>query len=87
MNRRFYGSINVQNIDKTKLVKGEKGLYSNVVVWVNDEADEFGNKMSIQLAQSKEEADAGVDKIYLGNLKESESKVKMATEDDTKDLW
>jgi len=46
----------------------------NVVVWINDELDNYGNKASIQIGQSKEEREAGSKSIYIGNLKEPQGR-------------
>jgi hypothetical protein len=45
-----------------------------MVVWLNDEADQYGNNASIQISQSKEEREAGAKAIYIGNLKEPQSR-------------
>ena len=76
------GSIDLNKIDKTKIVSTDKNgkpfdngaKYLNVVVWVNDEVDNYGNKASIQISQSKEEREAGAKSIYIGNLKEPQSR-------------
>lgn len=76
------GSIDLNKIDKTKIVSADKNgnpfengaKYLNVVVWLNDEADKYGNNASIQISQSKEEREAGVKAIYIGNLKEPQSR-------------
>ena len=70
MSRALVGKLNVENIDKSKLFKGNKGTYVDVIVWVNDEVDQFGNCASVQQTLTKEERDAGAKKIYLGNLKD-----------------
>ncbi|MFK7947847.1 MAG: hypothetical protein AB8G11_09665 [Saprospiraceae bacterium] len=78
MAKMMYGSIDVTKIDKSKIVstndKGEPfkngGKFLSVVVWVNDEDDNYGNIASIQQSLSKEERDSGVKPTYLGNLKE-----------------
>ena len=70
MARPLVGRINVEAIDKTKLFKGKKGTYLDLIIWVNDEEDQFGNCASIQQTLTKEERDAGAAKIYLGNLKD-----------------
>lgn len=83
------GSIDVTKIDKSKLYKGEKGIYLNVAMWLNDEPDEFGNHMSIQQQQTKEERESKADKIYLGNGKIYESnggESKPLTQEDKDDL-
>jgi len=76
------GSIDLNKIDKTKIVSTDKNgnpfengaKYLNVVVWINDEADKYGNNASIQISQSKEEREAGVKATYIGNLKEPQSR-------------
>ncbi|MCH9666174.1 MAG: hypothetical protein K0U41_10075 [Gammaproteobacteria bacterium] len=69
MAKLITASIDVSKIDKTKLVKGKKGVYANLTMWLNDEPDQFGNHLSIQQSLSKEEREAGTAKIYLGNGK------------------
>ena len=83
MSRLLIGKINVEAIDKTKLFKGKKGTYLDLVVWVNDEDDQFGNIASIQQGVSKEEREAGT-KIYLGNL-QNPGGAKPTTTDATAD--
>lgn len=65
MSKMYYGSIDLSKIDKKKLFEGKKGVYADVIVWVNDDADQYGNKLSIQQSTTKEE-----EKIYLVNCKE-----------------
>jgi hypothetical protein len=82
MSKMLTGSIDLNKIDKTKIVSTDKNgnpfengaKYLNVVVWINDEADKYGNNASIQISQSKEERDAGAKAIYIGNLKEPQSR-------------
>ena len=73
MAKALVGRINVQAIDKAKLFKGAKGVYCDVIIWVNDELDQYGNVASIQQTLTREERDAGAKKIYLGNLKDLET--------------
>tara|TARA_R100001244_G_C5141036_1_gene127903 strand:+ start:585 stop:902 length:318 start_codon:yes stop_codon:yes gene_type:complete len=61
-------SINLTNIDKSKIVEGKKGKYLPIVVTVNDEMDQFGNQGPITMAQTKEEREAKQAKTYLGNV-------------------
>jgi hypothetical protein len=61
-------SINVEDIDKSKLIKGKKGSYLNLTMSINDET-RFGNNASITLSQSQEEREAKEAKTYLGNGK------------------
>jgi hypothetical protein len=82
MSKLLTGSIDLSKIDKTKIVSTDKNgkpfengaKYLNVVVWINDEADKYGNNASIQISQSKEEREAGAKAIYIGNLKEPQSR-------------
>lgn len=82
MSKLLTGSIDLNKIDKTKIVSTDKNgnpfengaKYLNVVIWINDEADKYGNNASIQISQSKEEREAGVKAIYIGNLKEPQSR-------------
>ena len=67
-------SINLDKIDKSKIVKGEKGNYLNLTMWLNEEADQFGNHVSLQQSLSKEEREAKADKIFLGNGKKYDAK-------------
>ena len=61
-------SINVEDIDKSKLIKGKKGSYLNLTMSINDET-KFGNNASVSISQSKEEREAKAAKTYLGNGK------------------
>ena len=77
MSKMLTGSIDLNKIDKTKIVSTNKdgkpfengAKYLNVVIWINDETDQYGNNASIQISQSKEEREAGNKAIYIGNLK------------------
>lgn len=62
-------SVNVDKIDKTRLVKGEKGNYLNLTIALNDEQGKFGNDVSCWQGQTKEEREAKAQKNYLGNGK------------------
>jgi hypothetical protein len=75
MNQLFIGSICVSDIPKDKLTQAKNGkLYLNVDLWVNAEVDQYGNIGSVSVRQSKEDREAKVKKIYIGNFKESELK-------------
>jgi len=60
-------SLNLDKIDKEKIIKGKKGKYLNITFSVNDEEDQYGNNVSVWHSQSKEERDAKKDRIFLGN--------------------
>ena len=62
-------SINLNNIDKSKIIDGKKGKYLPISITINDEFDQFGNQGPITIAQSKEEREAKSAKTYLGNVK------------------
>ena len=62
--------INVSKIDKSKLYKGEKGVYLNMTTFVDlEQEDEYGNNGFISVEQSKEQRDAGEQSVILGNVK------------------
>ena len=63
--------IDVNKITKDKLFKGEKGTYANITVAANKNGEsEYGDTPHVFESQSKEEREAGTDKVYLGNGKE-----------------
>jgi len=61
-------SINLTNIDKSKVIDGKKGKYLPITITLNDEVDQFGNQGPVVIAQTKEEREAKVAKTYLGNV-------------------
>ncbi len=61
-------SINLTNIDKSKIIDGKKGKYLPITITLNDEVDQFGNNGPVCMAQTKEERDAKTAKVYLGNV-------------------
>jgi hypothetical protein len=77
-------SINLEKIEKSKIIKGKKGSYINVTVFINDEKDEYGNNASVIMSQTKEEREAKTDRVYLGNGifygNNKPSEVKVATD-------
>ena len=62
-------SINLNAIDKSKIITGKKGKYLPITITVNDEPDQFGNQGPDCMDQSKEEREAKAPKTYLGNVK------------------
>lgn len=74
-------SIDVTKIDKTKLIKGEKGTYLNLDVILNDQPNEWGKDVSVSLAQTKEEREVKAKRSYLGSGKKVfDSKLGKPTE-------
>ena len=68
--RMLSGSICVTDIPKEKCKKAKNGkYYLDVTVWVDSDADKYGNHASLVVGQTKEESDAKTPKQYLGNLK------------------
>ena len=51
-------SINLNAIDKSKIIEGKKGKYLPITITVNDEPDQFGNQGPVCIEQSKEEREA-----------------------------
>ncbi len=76
MARTITASINLSKIDKSKLIKGQKGTYLNLVLFVNDEPDQFNNNVAIAQSQTKEERDGGAKTNYLGNGKTNDMQQK-----------
>lgn len=61
--------VNLSKIDKTKLFKGQKGIYFNAVLIIKDEADQFGNHAFIVEEISKEQRAAGERGTIVGSGK------------------
>ena len=61
--------IDVSKIEKERLFKGEKGTYLDAVLFLNDDADQFGQNGMITQSVSKEERESGVKGPILGNCK------------------
>lgn len=71
MSKLITASIDLTKINKAKLFEGKKGgKWLNLTIWLNDKEDQYGNDVSIQQSLSKEEREAGANKIYLGNGKQ-----------------
>ena len=62
-------SINLEAIPKDKIYHGKKGKYLPITITLNDEVDNFGNQGPVVVEQTKEEREAKVAKVYLGNVK------------------
>ena len=46
-------SINLNNIDKSKIIDGKKGKYLPITITLNDEPDQFGNQGPIVVLNQK----------------------------------
>ena len=62
-------SINLNAIDKSKIIEGKKGKYLPITITINDEPDQFGNQGPVVVEQTKEEREAKAARTYLGNVK------------------
>jgi len=61
-------SIRVDKLPKEKFVMGKDGaVFYNCTLNINDEANQFGQNVSLTDSQTKEERDAKKAKNYLGN--------------------
>jgi hypothetical protein len=62
-------SINLDLIDKSKIIMGKKGKYLPITIVINDEVDNYGNQGPVTIEQSKDERESKAPKVYLGNAK------------------
>ena len=61
-------SIRVDKLPKEKFVMGKDGaVYYNCTLGINDEANQWGQNVSLTDSQTKEEREAKKAKNYLGN--------------------
>jgi hypothetical protein len=63
----FIFKIDVTKIDKSRLYKGAKGTYLEIIVYENEKPDAFGYDFSIKQTCTKEEREAGLKMPYIGN--------------------
>lgn len=63
-------SIDLTKIDKSKINNHKNGSqYYNIDIIIKDDKDQYGNDCSITANQSKEERDAKLKKVFIGNGK------------------
>ena len=92
-NQLFGGSICVTDLMDT-LKKGHSAfskarngkVYANILVWQNDEPDQYGNQVSLQLSSTKDKRDSE-EKVYIGNAKKLETSKPVSQSDMPKDDW
>lgn len=77
--------LNKKHSSFSKSAKNGK-IYSNVLVWLNEEKDEFGNNISLQLSSTKERRDSE-GKIYIGNAKRLETTKPISNNDLPSGNW
>lgn len=79
--------LNLSKVDKTRLFKGEKGVYLDATLFLNDEADQYGNHGMIVQSSTKDERESGYDSPILGNAKVSEKQAPQPlTQEEMDDL-
>ncbi len=59
--------LDVSKLDKTAFFKGEKGTYCDLVLWENDQPDQYGNTHSVKQDMGKDRK--GEKTPYVGNAK------------------
>jgi transcription elongation factor Elf1 len=63
-------SICLSDIPKEKIkVANNQKAYVSLTMFDNQQVDQYGNDFSIQIAKSKEDREAGVKTVYVGNGK------------------
>lgn len=61
--------VNLSKILKDKVYQGKTGKFIDLNIYVNDEPSQYGDNVSIALAQTKEEREAKTPRQYIGNGK------------------
>ena len=79
MSKLLKGKINLSNIKKEHLFKGEKGTWLDIDIWINDEPDKYGNIAGIKQTYKNGENYEG---HFIGNAKEWKSKESKPAEKD-----
>lgn len=59
--------LDVTKLDKSAFFKGEKGTYCDLILWANDEPDQWGNTHSVKQDMGKDRK--GEKTPYVGNAK------------------
>ena len=63
-------SICLSDIPKEKIkVANNQKAYVSLTMFDNEQVDQYGNDFSIQIAKTKEDREAGVKTVYVGNGK------------------
>lgn len=89
MSKTLNLNLNLSKILKEKIYEGKTGKFIQLTVYVNDEADQYGNNCSIILSQTQEERQQKI-KHYVGSGKTLDlilaSKKEEVTSDDGLDF-
>jgi hypothetical protein len=93
MNTLYGGSICLTDLiaqakkGHSSFSKAQNGkVYANILTWVNDTPDKFGNTMSHQLSSIKEMRDKE-EKVYIGNSKKLETNQPVSSNDVQEDSF
>lgn len=62
-------SINLDKLDKSRVIKGAKGNYYDLTVSISDQTSQYGNNVSVFDSQTKEQREAKAEKNYVANGK------------------
>lgn len=62
-------NINIDQIVSEKLISGKKGRYLDLVVFIRDDKDQYGNDGFVSQSVTKEERERGLKMPILGNAK------------------
>lgn len=81
MSKMLIGSIDLSKLKQEDVISTDKNgnlflsgaEYLNIVVWINDQPDQYGNIAKIHISQPKEEREQGIKPRYIGNLKHIKS--------------
>ena len=60
-------TLNLDKLDKSKVIKGKKGTYYDLTLSVNDDISQYGDNVSVYDTQSKEDRQAKKNRNYVGN--------------------
>ena len=80
-------SIDLNKLDKSKIIEGKNGAkYYNLNISVNDSTDQYGNNIQVTEPQTKEQRDSKTPRVFYGNGKViwTNGTVKVADKVETK---
>lgn len=78
--------LNLSKIDKSKVFKGEKGIYLDAAIIMRDEVDQYGNCGMVVQNVSKEERAQGIKGAILGNVSYIGKQVTKPTQTEVDDV-
>jgi hypothetical protein len=62
-------SVNLNKVDKSKIIKGKKGKYLPLTAFIQDEEDQYGNNVAVIQSQDEDERKNKTAKNYVANGK------------------